>query len=364
MICEKISYRHFRNIENATVNFGDGINILYGNNAEGKTNALEGIYLFAQGRSFRAGKEKELIGFGEHSASLELTFKDRERTHVLDIRYSEEYKKQCRRDGVDIRKMSEFIGYFRAVLFCPSHLSIVKDGPAVRRSFIDMAISQIKPFYIISLQNYNKILAQRNALLKTEPMDKKGYYNTLEILSAQLSREASVIAEERREYIKELDVHVRDFFTDMTKEREKTKLLYKTQVQNSGDYQKEFFKMLTGDIEKERTVGSTLYGIHKDDIMIFLNGHSAKSFASQGQQRSIALALKLAEGELSKQETGEYPVFLFDDILSELDINRKKYLLSGLGNRQVIITACEGDYFKDIEVANRIYVEKGNYEAD
>lgn len=330
-----------------------GVNVFIGNNAQGKTNAIEAVYYFARGKSFRGAKDKELIRMGAECARVELEFCDsaRERRHEFIL--SDTEKRICKKEGVIIRRMSEFIGSFRAVLFSPEHLSIVKDGPSERRNFADVAISQLYPAYVSALSKYQKILLQRNSLLK-EPYSPI-FRDTLAVLSEQLVTEAAIISRYRDEYVKKLDVKVRDLIEDMTAGRERVELRYS----EPGSFE-EYSECFTQNVDKEIRAGTTLYGPHKDDIAITLNGGEARIFASQGQQRSIALAMKLGEGEISKDESGEYPVFLLDDILSELDENRKAYVIGGLKDRQVLITTCEviPEGAKVFGVENGVYTEK------
>lgn len=355
MVCKKIKFKDFRNIEEAEIEFCDGVNIFYGNNAEGKTNALEGIYLFAHGKSFRTSSDKDLINFSKDLSFCKMNFEDAIRPQDMEIKLVRGSRKICYRNGVNIRKMSEFVGYFRAVLFCPEHLSVIKDGPSERRSFLDGAICQLKPIYLSSLQKYNNILNQRNMLLKNYEENKEAFDRTIELWSSYLAKEAALISKERYEYVKVLNGYVGDFFNDMTAGKEKTVLEY-----NSVKSEEEYLKSLTYNLEKEIQAGTTLYGIHKDDIDIKLNGREARSFCSQGQQRCLALAMKLGEGEISKETTGEYPVFLFDDIFSELDSKRKEYVTNGIKKCQVIITSCEKEGLERV-AGNVIEVNKGTY---
>lgn len=353
MYCRKIKYENYRNIESAEVSFSDGVNVFIGNNAQGKTNAIEAVYYFARGKSFRGAKDRDLIRKGCERARVELEFSDsaRERRHEFIL--SESEKRTCKKEGIVIRRMSEFIGSFRAVLFSPEHLSIVKEGPSERRNFADIALSQLYPAYVAALTRYQKILLQRNSVLK-EPYSPV-FNDTLSVLSEQLATEAAVIAEYRDAYVKKLDGKVKEIIGDMTGGVEKAELRY-----SEPKSREEFLRDFNGNTDKEIRAGTTLYGPHKDDILITLNGGEARVFASQGQQRSIALAMKLAEGEISRDETGEYPVFLLDDILSELDENRKSYVIRGLTGRQVLITTCEviPEGAKVFGVENGRYTEK------
>ncbi len=348
MIINHIYCQNYRNISSAEIDFGERTNVLYGSNAQGKTNILESIYYFACGKSFRACPDKELVKLGSDFAKIGIEFSDAVRKRKHEVVFPSSGRKSCFKEGIRITKISEFIGSFRAVLFSPEHLSIVKDGPAERRNFEDIAISQLKPEYLSALSRYQKILADRNAVLKDQEPNKDMLY----ILSERLAHESAYIAKERLAYTKKLSEHVKTIIDDMTSGREFPEISY-----NCGMTEDEYLKKLTQNTEKELRAGSTLYGTHRDDIPITLNGNDSRIFASQGQQRSIALAMKLAEGEISKDESGEYPVFLFDDILSELDKSRKEYILSGLGERQVIITCCE-----EIPIGKIFTVKSGSIE--
>lgn len=356
MIATAVSYRNFRNIEGETLRFSPETNLILGPNAQGKTNALEGMYLCAQGRSHRTIHEKEFIRFGEEFAHVELSYQDQYRENHLAIRYRGG-KKACQKNGVPLKKMSEFIGNFRAVLFTPEHLSIVKEGPALRRSFMDSALSQLSPGYVASLQTYQRALMQRNKLLASlQKGEVKGGAEMVEIWSMQLAKEAAYLSAEREEYILSLNEIVNDIFRDMTTGREVPSVVY-----GGRKSEEEFEKLLTANVDREIRMGTTLYGIHKDDLNLTINGKEARSYGSQGQQRSLSLAMKLSEGELSKKETGEYPVFLLDDILSELDSTRRGYILSGIRGKQVIMTACEDLSGELTSVTNVIRCEDGKY---
>lgn len=340
MHIDTVEYRNFRNIESATITLSEGTNIFIGENGAGKTSALEGMQYFAQGRSFRTRRDSELVRFGCTAALLSMKFSDSRRTNeasfIIDIARK---KRFCKLNGADVTKLSEFIGTFRAVLFCPQDLQLVSDGPAMRRHFVDAALSQLYPTYVSLLQRHNDILAQRNALLRAASLkgtDDTVNMDTLGIWSELLAATSAKVAEKRCEYVQRLDKEVRALLSDMTGGREKTSLRY-DRVRTESEY----LELLTGNVEREIRVGTTLYGAQRDDIEILLDGRQARAFSSQGQQRSIALAMKLAEGMLSKEITGEYPVFLLDDIFSELDSSRKAYLARGLSGRQVVITSCE-----------------------
>lgn len=362
MICKEAEYISFRNIENQKIEFENGINIIYGNNAQGKTNALEGIYLCAQGRSHRTVHEKDFVSFDKELGSVRVVYDDGRRENSIKMVFSRDKKRYIEKNSYRVQRLSEIIGEFTCVLFTPEHLSIVKDGPLKRRSFIDSAISQLDSEYLRALQRYQKSLIARNKLLQ-DARESGILSDTISVWSESLAIESEIISIKRFEYIERLNSLIKVIFSDMTNGVEKPKLIYRAVRSKS-----EFYEIFTKNLEREISLGSTIEGIHKEDILILLNGKDARSFASQGQQRSLALSLKLSEGEISKEEKGMYPVFLFDDILSELDITRQRYLINGLKNMQVIITTCEENINSNdivdgikIDSANLIYAEGGKY---
>ncbi len=351
MICKTITYRDFRNIEEGTLTCSPGVTILYGKNAQGKTNMLEGVYMFAQGKSHRARVESELIRFGADAAYISMKYRSDKSAAAeseLSMTIERGHRKTPYKNGVRLDRMSEMIGNFRAVLFSPEHLSIVKGAPSERRSFLDVAISQLRPVYVRTLQRYNAILLQRNALLKSAA--RRGARPDavlLESWSEQLSEYAAKIAVIRAGYADKLSDIASELYADMTGKREDIKISYHGTSRIGGDYGDEervrdiYRRQLTENTEREIMLGATQYGIHKDDVDIFIDGKEAKLYASQGQQRSIVLVLKLSEGEYSRRQTGEYPVLLLDDVLSELDTQRRAYVMGGIKDRQVIITSCD-----------------------
>ncbi len=367
MICKKIKVENFRNIDSAELDFYPGTNILIGENAQGKTNMIEAIYYTALCRSFRQGADRDLIRFGCEYAKIENTYADdiRDMNTTVTL-FSDRRQRRIEQNGLKISKMSDMVGEFKVVLFCPEHLSIVKEGPSMRRNFLDVAISQIKPLYMRSLQRYQAILKERNSLIKLAEEDRGAFDATVDIFSEQLAAEAAKITLYRIEYLCEIRKYVADIFSDMTGKREFPELTYVSSCKLSEDelfdikkVEDSFRELYFSRHDREIGAGATLWGTHKDDIEINLNGNSARIFCSQGQQRSLALALKLSEGEIIKKSCGgEYPVFLLDDVLSELDAKRRSYLISNLSDKQVIMTTCEE---ADICGANVIYVKDGKY---
>ena len=367
MICKGIKVENFRNIEFAELDFSPDTNILIGENAQGKTNLIEAIYYTALCRSFRQGSDKDLIRFGCEYAKIENTYADEIRDMNTTVTlFSDRRQKRIEQNGLKISKMSDMVGAFKVVLFCPEHLSIVKEGPSMRRSFLDVAISQIKPLYMKSLQRYQAILKERNSLIKLAQEDRGAFDSTVDIWSEQLAVEAARITAYRVEYLCEIRKYVADIFSDMTGRREEPELNYvsscklpEEELCDAKKVEDSFRELYFTRHDREIGAEATLWGTHKDDIEIKLNGNSARIFCSQGQQRSLSLALKLSEGEIIKKICGgEYPVFLLDDVLSELDASRRRYLISNLTDKQVIMTTCES---ADISGANVIRVKEGKY---
>lgn len=374
MLCKKVELQNFRNAECETVTFDSGINVLHGENAQGKTNLLEAIYYVSLGKSFRGSKDAEIIRFGEEYAAISLDFIAQGREQNVTMRFSDNarQKKTVTHNGVKITKLSELVGEFRAVLFSPDHLQMIKDGPSLRRNYLDVAISQLRPMYLHSLQKYNKILLNRNKLIKNAEEDRATFDSTVDFWSAQLAHEAAIIAKARAEYVQKSGDIIAEFYRRMCQSGEideTPELIYAGSAKQEGELyfdtevtEKNFLRLLTDFHEREIAAGSTLYGIHKDDILINLNGKNTRLYSSQGQQRSLALAMKLAEGEICRMDCGEYPVFLFDDVFSELDSIRRRNLLREIADRQVIITSCESDMDFDIPY-RRIEVTKGKYKS-
>ena len=374
MYLESAVFENFRNIEKVAFTFSPGVNIFYGNNAQGKTNVLEGIYLFAGGKSFRHARERDMICFEKENARVGISYATRERTNKMEMRLFRDAKKQMLKNGVKILRSADFIGNFKSVLFFPDHLSIVKNEPSVRRSFMDGALSQLSPVYLATLLEYGKLLEQRNALLKNYGSYGASFDITFSVLSERLAACAARITAARAEYLERLSQIVDTCLADMTGSTEHVTFEYTTSIGKTPEAdlsdisanEEKYRKAFAASVEKEKILGVTLSGSHKDDFEIKLNGSSAKIFCSQGQQRSIALAMKLAEGEISRERSGELPVFLFDDVLSELDATRKGYILSRLAGRQVIITSCaESDFTSALGAdAKKIYVEHGTFREE
>ena len=360
MTVSKVIYQNWRNIEQCEVDLKPGINVLWGNNAQGKSNILEGIYYFARGRSFRGAKDRELIRFGESFANAAIDF--RKDGYTGDTRLMASIpltgKKRLYRNGAALTSAAEMMGSFRAVLFCPSNLTIVTGGPAERRTFLDIAISQLSGAYLTWLRRYTKILTERNALIKRAKDGERVTVEEWAVYAEGLSECAAWIAAYRNEYVKMLSDAVERYFGGMTGGREVPSMEYTSHALYDGipmpltsadvPDRTILCEKLMNNVEREVAAGVTLWGIHKDDVVLNLNGREARLYGSQGQQRSIVLSMKLAEAEIANRIGGEYPVILLDDVFSELDDSRRSYILDTLGSegdstRQIIITSCEPD---------------------
>jgi len=332
----------YRNIKSLEIFPCENVNIIYGENAQGKTNLLESIWLFTGCRSFRGSKEQEFIKFDSTFASLNIGFFGNGREQCAKIKIED--KRRAELNGVSLSSVSKLIGEFFAVVFAPTHLSLVKEGPAQRRKFLDIALCQLKPRYANALTQYNRAILQRNALLKDITYHSE-LVDTLERWDDKLCTLGAVITAERIKYIKRLEPFIEEIYGGISNGREIMKASYLTQTQLVANIETELKQELLQQFKLSRKQdifsGSTSIGPHRDDLNIEINGLLARSFGSQGQQRSCALALKLAEAEIIKSITGEQPVALLDDVMSELDNIRQDYILNHIEDRQVFITCCE-----------------------
>ncbi len=357
MYAKKLKLFSFRNIPYAEIEFSEGINFFLGDNAQGKTNALEAVYLFARGKSFRGAKDSEMVSFGENCFSAELTYGKKDRNETLFYAYSPKEKVR-KRNGVLLEKQSELLGHFRAVLFSPDHLQMIKGAPSERRRFLDIAISQCYPVYLGIYAKYLKILEHRNALLKDMQKGKKADLDALSVFSEKLAEEAAEIYLYRRKYIARLSFYAREIMKELSLGKEEMRIGYESDIgflnevrENEAEDlaslpEKDLLIQAYSSVfgcarEKEAQAGTTLFGVHRDELPISLCGISTRDYGSQGQQRSAVLALKMAEGQISREICGENPVYLFDDVLSELDEGRRGFLLSGMKGCQFIVTGCE-----------------------
>lgn len=328
----RFSWHDFRSLREGELIPGPGVNVVCGNNAQGKTNLLEGMWLFTGERSFRNAKDADLIRRDTQRAGLALSFSSGGREQEAELRV-ENGRRTAVLNGVPQKSCAAMIGEFRAAVFSPEHLSLLSGGPSGRRNFIDAALCQIRPSCAGVLAEYNRCLAERNALLKDIP-DHAELLDTLPVWDARLVRCGVKIAAFRRDYLAKFSPLAAEFYDGMCGGKETLELSYESDADD-----------LAAALEKNRKsdllLGHTGAGPHRDDVAVKISGLDARAFGSQGQKRSAVIAMKLAEAELLGRDTGEPPVIFLDDVLSELDAGRREYLLNQLGRFQVFITCCE-----------------------
>ncbi len=343
MKIKSIDIENFRNIEKIHLDFED-VNIIYGENAQGKTNLIEAIYLFTGSKSFRGVRDKELVRFGEEQARLKISFENGEREQNAELLIKK--RREATLNGVKKKSATQLGEELKAVIFSPIHLSMVKDGPIERRKFVDGALCQLKSNYRNILKEYNRSLAQRNMLLK-DISKNQSLYDMLYIWDKNLAHSGAKIIYQRSKYIEALLPYAREVFSGLSKGKEELDLY----MQGNFDYQNlevsEIEKKLMFSLDDHRSDDIlnriTTTGPHRDDMAILINGKSARNFGSQGQQRSCVLALKLAEASLLREMTEEEPLALLDDVMSELDISRQDYILNHIKDWQVFITCCDAN---------------------
>lgn len=363
MIIKRLGFSRYRNLLEGELSPCPGVNVICGSNAQGKTNLLEGLWLFTGGRSFRGAKDSELIAFGEQTGRLCLDFYARDRDQRAEITI-ENGRRKAVLGGVDRGSASSLIGEFCAVVFSPVHLTLVKDGPAERRRFLDAAICQQKPAYTGLLSRYSHTLTQRNALLKDVPRHAE-LLDTLDIWEEKLARYGGAIAAQRIAYTKALGQSAATVYAGISEGREQLAVGYQSTFWEEGQPcdGASLSGVLVQKLKKSRRedlfAGHTGCGPHRDDLNLLIDGRSARAFGSQGQQRSCVLALKLAEASLLCDLLGERPVVLLDDVMSELDQSRQDYLLNHIHGWQVFITCCDPAAVGRLEGGAVFQVEQG-----
>ncbi len=392
MIVKQLILENFRNYASCDMTPDPGLNILYGNNGQGKTNIIEAIYMCSCARSHRTAKDAELIKQGEDYYSLDLRYqssfnglRDDDYEEQIGIQYrrlptiansTKRYERILRKDYMQLERVADFVGIFHAVMFAPEDLDLVKGGPAVRRRFLDLLISQISPAYFRNLQIFAKLLKQRNALLKqirdAGPQQRQSSLQQLQIWDEQYALVSAALIKERLRIIDRLAYWANEIHKEISGGLEDLTFSYKT-VPNSEirdeacTIQETLYQRLQRLKEDDILRGNTSTGPHRDDFTIDINGMSLKSFGSQGQQRTAVLAIKMAELEIIRYSTKEVPVLLLDDVMSELDIKRRERLLNSLQDVQIFVTCTDPDqldknYF-DAEKQNNaryFYVENGS----
>lgn len=357
MHIKKLRLRSFRNYRDAVFEFSPRTNVIYGNNAQGKTNILEAVYLFAQGRSHRAKTDRELISFGEDFTRLSLDFADDRREHTADMRIARSGRKSININHVPILKLSKLMTYLNVVMFSPEDLDLIKGSPNARRRFIDSSLSQLYPAYLSALIEYSKALNQKNSLLKMLRTGGRTSDPTLSVWNETLAENGVKIMRARIDFTERINVAAAAIQSEISGEMLSISYLPSIKIEElSKDAVLDY---LTSRERREIEMASSQYGIQRDDLEIAVNGREARLFASQGQQRTAALSMKIAQAEYIKEIRGEYPVLLLDDIMSELDINRRMYLSERIRDKQVLITSTDTDLIDKATDTKLFHIENG-----
>lgn len=362
MYIKSVELKNFRNYKELEVDFHKNINIFLGQNAQGKTNLLESLYITSMGKSFRTNKDKELICFGEDFCRVKVEAMKQDDL-VVEIAVNKEGKKGIKIDGVKAKKTSELLENIYIVIFSPEDLKIVKEEPEKRRRFVDRELCQLKPSYYNNLNQYKKILAQRNTYLK----ERDPKIEVLDIWDLKLAEYGGTIFVQRNEFIKKLNKISKEIHRNITNQKEELLVLYEPNIRICGDKKEQadyFYEEIKKNREKDLKVRTTGKGPHKDDLKISANNIDLRNFGSQGQQRSAALSLKLSEMQLIKEETEEAPILLLDDVMSELDHERQQFLIQTFEDVQIFITTTElSDEVKDaLPERKTFYVKEGKIE--
>lgn len=358
MYIKNIKIKDFRNYNELDLDFNSKVNFILGQNAQGKTNLLESIYITSMGKSFRTSRDTEVIGFGKDFARVYCEISRNDMDGSVEIIIDRAGKKFVKLDGVKIKRASELLKNVYIVIFSPEDLKIVKEEPEKRRKFIDRELCQIKPSYYDSLSNYKKVLLQRNTYLKEETVDP----SILDIWDMQLAEYGKRVMRHRSEFIEKLDFISSEIHGKITDGRENLSIKYAPNV----DFKDDLYEILKKSCDNDMRQRTTTRGPHKDDLEFFIDRINVRNFGSQGQQRTCALSLKLAEINIIEDETGEKPVLLLDDVMSELDSMRQKFLIKSLEDIQLFITTTEMSerLLEEFNEKNIFIVTKGNVEKN
>lgn len=343
MYIEQLKLKNFRNYEEQEITLNPHINIFYGDNAQGKTNILEAVFLGGFGKSFRTSKEKEMIELQKDFLEVGIWYQKSDRDGKIKIQIAS--KKQIEVNGVKIKKLSELMGNLNLVIFTPDDIQILKNGPAERRRFLDMMIGQLRPNYVHNLNNYLKTLEQRNQYLRQIQEEHKPE-EMLEIWDEKLAEYAQIISSYRKEFIEKIKEQVAQIHPKITENHEELTLNYLAEC----DQKEKYIELLKQRRKLDIIKGFTTKGVHRDDFQVFINDKEIGIYGSQGQNRTAILTLKIAELYVIEQEVGEFPILLLDDFMSELDEKRRKSFLQYIQETQVIITCTDKMELEKLEL--------------
>ena len=358
MQIKKLFLQNFRNYEKETFTFTDGLNVLFGKNAQGKTNCAEAVFYLCTGTPMRIRHDKQLIRIGAENAKIVAEAENRYGKVTIEADIYEN-KREIRLNGSKIAKNADLIGNINSVFFSPGELRLIQDGPDERRRFMNISISQTSPAYYTALLRYNKILDQRNALLKNP--DFSLVLETLPIWDEQLCKYAGTIVKKRMEFLEKLTPYASEMHAFLTDGGETLEI--KPDKKYDGDeteIAKTLMRRFENNYEKDLRLGFTTLGPHRDDLEFFISGSDAKSYASQGQMRTCALSLKLAEVQIFKDLSGEYPILVLDDVMSELDLRRRKKLLQKIKGMQTLLTCTHAERVLYGAESHKIRIENGH----
>ena len=360
MYINEIKIENFRNIEFMEIFPHEEINVIYGQNGQGKTNLLESIWLFTGCKSFRNSKDNELVQFNEKNSKISIKFETEIRENIASVFIDK--KRTASLNGINLSSPRELIGKYYSVVFSPIHLSLIKDGPINRRKFIDTAISQIDNMYAKKLMYFNHLISQKNALLKNAA-ENSSLLDTLDIWDEKIAIAGAEVIFDRIEYIKRLQKKSTEIYNGISGEKEELSIKYLSNVHYESEEKKDiariYFKTMKKNRPNDLYLKNTTSGPHRDDIEILINNISARKFGSQGQQRSASLSLKLGEAEIINDLKGEHPIILLDDVMSELDVTRQNYILNKMTGKQVFITCCEKETVSRLCAGKVIKIENG-----
>ena len=348
MVIEKLNLCNYRNYETLDLNVDSKTNILYGDNAQGKTNILEAIYICSTTKSHRGGKDKEVIKFGCDDAHIKIYINKKNKEYRIDIHLKKNKSKGIAINGIPIKKASELFGIFNVVFFSPEDLNIIKNGPGERRRFLDLELCQLDRIYLTDLASYNHIVNQRNKLLK-DLYVRPELKDTLDIWDMQMTEYGRRIIKKRQAFVQELNEVIQKIHRNLTGGVEELEVIYEPSCA-----EKELERMTASNREKDMRMKLTSVGPHRDDLCVKANGIDIRKYGSQGQQRTAALSLKLSEIYIVKQKIKDTPILLLDDVLSELDSSRQNYLLESIHNIQTMITCTGLDDF----VSHQFHINK------
>ena len=351
MKVNELSLKNFRNIEFLQINPCDGMNVICGENAQGKTNIIESIWLFTGAKSFRANKDSLFLKFGCRKAECNLLFNSEGIEKDAKIEISE--KRTAYLNGNKLKSPSNLAGSFNAIVFSPNDLRLVTDGPSVRRKFLDIALGQLYPSYIEILRKYTRAVTQRNQLIKEYRYDATVGI-MLDVFEEEIANEGKKLVEYRKRYIERLNKYLPAVYDGISCGKEKLETVY-ISLSDDDDLKERLFEARKDDMYSS----VTSVGPHRDDIDFKINGINARNFGSQGQKRSVALSLKLAEAEVIKENTGECPVFLLDDIMSELDPNRQNFILNHIEGMQTFLSCCDPSNVKNLTAGKIFNIKEG-----